>query len=107
MHAAAAPFVSWFAICNCSNCTCVIPTASLRFCSRLLQMNAPHAPPACNTCASVICVFCASRPQLVTDLGSVFKVIGGSCGAFFIFGMPGAFCLQVVTDKNIISKLDQ
>lgn len=27
--------------------------------------------------------------QLVTDLGEVFKLIGGSCGAFFIFGMPG------------------
>lgn len=37
----------------------------------------------------------AGALQLVTDLGQVFKLIGGSCGAFFIFGMPGALCLQV------------
>lgn len=37
----------------------------------------------------------ASALQVITDLGQVFKLIGGSCGSFFIFGMPGAFCLQV------------
>ena len=37
-----------------------------------------------------------SPVQLVTDLGQVFKLIGGTCGAFFIFGIPGALLLQVL-----------
>ncbi|PSC71694.1 AAAP family transporter: amino acid [Micractinium conductrix] len=38
---------------------------------------------------------------IVTDLGQVFKVIGGSCGAFFIFGMPGALLLQYAYNKHL------
>ena len=43
-------------------------------------------------------------PQLVSDLGQVFKLIGGSTGAFFIFGMPGAFLIQV--GRNWETRLD-
>ena len=39
-------------------------------------------------------------PQLVSDLGQVFKLIGGSTGAFFIFGMPGAFLIQVSSSSS-------
>ncbi|KAL4451420.1 hypothetical protein ABPG77_009492 [Micractinium sp. CCAP 211/92] len=38
---------------------------------------------------------------LVTDLGDVFKLIGGSCGSFFIFGMPGALLLQYAWSKHV------
>lgn len=41
---------------------------------------------------------------VITDLGQVFKLIGGSCGSFFIFGMPGAFCLQYAYSKHITAR---
>lgn len=40
--------------------------------------------------------------QLVSDLGQVFKLIGGSTGAFFIFMMPGAFLIQVGSPFNAL-----
>lgn len=38
---------------------------------------------------------------LVSDLGQVFKLIGGSTGAFFIFMMPGAFLIQYAYNKHL------
>ncbi|KAL4420655.1 hypothetical protein ABPG75_010311 [Micractinium tetrahymenae] len=43
---------------------------------------------------------------LVTDLGEVFKLIGGSCGSFFIFGMPGALLLQYACSKHVQARQD-
>lgn len=35
----------------------------------------------------------------VTDLGSVFKVVGGTNGAVLIFGLPGAMLMKYAYDK--------
>lgn len=40
---------------------------------------------------------------LVSDLGIVFKVVGGTCGAFFIFGAPGLLLMQYAYAKHALA----
>ncbi|KAL6772315.1 hypothetical protein ACKKBG_A29755 [Auxenochlorella protothecoides x Auxenochlorella symbiontica] len=41
----------------------------------------------------------------VSDLGQVFKVVGGTNGAFLILGLPGALLMKYASDKALASRI--
>lgn len=55
----------------------------------------PDPCPGCSTLAMAL---------LVTDLGVVFQLTGGTCGAFFIFLAPGALLIQYAYAKHALAK---
>ena len=81
-------------------------------CPVLPRRAAPPSPRIGSRTLHPPCLHLDSPPlslllQLVKDLGQVFSLIGGSCGAFFIFGMPGALLLQYAYSKHLSAQEQQ
>lgn len=53
--------------------------------------------------AVVFYLLTLSVAMVVTDLGAVFKIVGGTNGALLIFGLPGAMLMKYAHDKVVAS----
>jgi hypothetical protein len=60
--------------------------------TRILHALTLLPNPCCSTLAAAL---------VVTDLGVVFQIVGGTCGAFFIFGAPGCLLIQYAYAKYV------